>query len=111
MSASHSLVSIPSLAKLIPKAGSGSSRGTSSADDEQVRRREETKPPFHNPIPLISGEVRTGEENLEKGFTRIPKVQQLLQGFFNGKELCKSINPDETVAYRAAVQATILSGV
>ncbi|KAL2462199.1 Heat shock 70 kDa protein 5 [Abeliophyllum distichum] len=44
------------------------------------------------------------------GSTRIPKVQQLLQDFFNGKELCKSINPDEAVAYGAAVQASILSG-
>merc|ERR1712216_1029786 len=43
------------------------------------------------------------------GSTRIPKVQQLLQDFFNGKELCKSINPDEAVAYGAAVQACILS--
>ena len=39
------------------------------------------------------------------GSTRIPKVQQMLQDFFNGKELCKSINPDEAVAYGAAVQA------
>ena len=44
------------------------------------------------------------------GSTRIPKVQSLLQDFFNGKELCKSINPDEAVAYGAAVQAGILSG-
>jgi L1 cell adhesion molecule like protein len=44
------------------------------------------------------------------GSTRIPKVQQMLQDFFNGKELCKSINPDEAVAYGAAVQAAILSG-
>ncbi|GLC57813.1 70-kilodalton heat shock protein [Pleodorina starrii] len=44
------------------------------------------------------------------GSTRIPKVQQLLQNFFNGKELCKSINPDEAVAYGAAVQAAILTG-
>ncbi|XP_027121874.1 heat shock 70 kDa protein [Coffea eugenioides] len=44
------------------------------------------------------------------GSTRIPKVQQLLQDFFNGKELCKSINPDEAVAYGAAVQAAILGG-
>ncbi|EAL71922.1 heat shock protein [Dictyostelium discoideum AX4] len=43
------------------------------------------------------------------GSTRIPKVQQLLQEFFNGKELNKSINPDEAVAYGAAVQAAILS--
>ena len=44
------------------------------------------------------------------GSTRIPKVQQLLSDFFNGKELCKSINPDEAVAYGAAVQAAILTG-
>ncbi|KAJ6824862.1 heat shock cognate 70 kDa protein 2-like [Iris pallida] len=44
------------------------------------------------------------------GSTRILKVQQLLQDFFNGKELCKSINPDEAVAYGAAVQTAILSG-
>ncbi|PIA65701.1 hypothetical protein AQUCO_00100893v1 [Aquilegia coerulea] len=44
------------------------------------------------------------------GSTRIPKVQQLLQDFFNGKELCKSINPDEAVAYGAAIQGAILSG-
>eukprot|EP00004_Rigifila_ramosa_P003758 TRINITY_DN13_c0_g1_i3.p1 TRINITY_DN13_c0_g1~~TRINITY_DN13_c0_g1_i3.p1 ORF type:complete len:698 (-),score=205.71 TRINITY_DN13_c0_g1_i3:38-2050(-) len=44
------------------------------------------------------------------GSTRIPKVMQLLSDFFNGKELCKAINPDEAVAYGAAVQAAILSG-
>ena len=44
------------------------------------------------------------------GSTRIPKIQKLLQDFMNGKELNKSINPDEAVAYGAAVQAAILSG-
>ncbi|KAK7591110.1 hypothetical protein V9T40_002723 [Parthenolecanium corni] len=44
------------------------------------------------------------------GSTRIPKIQQLLQNFFNGKQLNLSINPDEAVAYGAAVQAAILSG-
>ncbi|KAE8907926.1 Heat shock protein [Phytophthora fragariae] len=44
------------------------------------------------------------------GSTRIPKVQQLLSEFFNGKEPNKSINPDEAVAYGATVQAAILSG-
>jgi L1 cell adhesion molecule like protein len=44
------------------------------------------------------------------GSTRIPKVQQLLSDYFNGKELCKSVNPDEAVAYGAAVQAAILTG-
>ncbi|PRD21882.1 UNVERIFIED_CONTAM: Heat shock protein cognate 4 [Trichonephila clavipes] len=43
------------------------------------------------------------------GSTRIPKIQKLLQDFFNGKELNKSINPDEAVAYGAAVQAAILN--
>jgi len=44
------------------------------------------------------------------GSTRIPKVQQMLTDFFNGKTLNKSINPDEAVAYGAAVQAAILNG-
>lgn len=44
------------------------------------------------------------------GSTRIPKVQNLLQNFFNGKNLNLSINPDEAVAYGAAIQAAILSG-
>ena len=44
------------------------------------------------------------------GSTRIPRIQKLLQDFFNGKELNKSINPDEAVAYGAAVQAAILMG-
>jgi len=44
------------------------------------------------------------------GSTRIPKIQQMLSEYFNGKELNKSINPDEAVAYGAAVQAGILSG-
>jgi L1 cell adhesion molecule like protein len=44
------------------------------------------------------------------GSTRIPKIQEMLSEFFNGKELCKSINPDECVAYGAAIQAAILSG-
>ncbi|KAI4313058.1 hypothetical protein MLD38_037834 [Melastoma candidum] len=44
------------------------------------------------------------------GSTRIPKVQQLLQDFFNGEELCKSISPDEAASYGAAVQAAILTG-
>ena len=45
------------------------------------------------------------------GSTRIPKIQNQLTDFFNGKSLNKSINPDEAVAYGAAVQAAILSGV
>lgn len=44
------------------------------------------------------------------GSTRIPKVQQIIKDFFYGKEPCKTINPDEAVAYGAAVQAAILTG-
>jgi len=44
------------------------------------------------------------------GSTRIPKIQQLVKDFFNGKEPSRGINPDEAVAYGAAVQAGILSG-
>ncbi|KAG1283798.1 hypothetical protein G6F64_014333 [Rhizopus arrhizus] len=43
------------------------------------------------------------------GSTRIPKIQSLLQDVFDGKELNKSINPDEAVAYGAAVQAAVLT--
>jgi heat shock protein 5 len=44
------------------------------------------------------------------GSTRIPKIQELLSDYFGGKELSKAINPDEAVAYGAAVQGAILSG-
>jgi L1 cell adhesion molecule like protein len=53
---------------------------------------------------------RVHEVVLVGGSTRIPKVQQLLQDFFNGKQLNKSINPDEAVAYGAAIQAAVLGG-
>jgi len=44
------------------------------------------------------------------GSTRIPKVQEMLSSYFNGKDLCRSVNPDEAVAYGAAVQGAILNG-
>lgn len=44
------------------------------------------------------------------GSTRIPKIQHMISKYFGGKELCKSINPDEAVAYGAAVQGAIMSG-
>ncbi|CAL8125444.1 unnamed protein product [Prunus armeniaca] len=50
-------------------------------------------------------EIRFGSQELQ-----IPKVQQLLQDVFKGKELCKGINPDEAVAYGADVHAAVLSG-
>ena len=52
-----------------------------------------------------------GDVVLVGGSTRIPKVQAMLSEHFGGRELCKSINPDEAVAYGAAVQGAILSGV
>jgi len=54
--------------------------------------------------------AQVSEVVLVGGSTRIPKVQELIKNFFNGKEPCKSINPDEAVAYGAAVQAAILTG-
>ena len=63
---------------------------------------------------LVDAKVSKNEVHeivLVGGSTRIPKIQAQLSGYFNGKELNKSINPDEAVAYGAAVQAAILSGV
>ena len=67
------------------------------------------------PVELVLRDAKMDKASIHEvvlvgGSTRIPKVQQLLQDFFNGKELCKSINPDEAVAFGAAVQAAILSG-
>merc|ERR1712023_14404 len=56
------------------------------------------------------GKGQVHEIVLVGGSTRIPKIQQMLSDFFNGKNLNKSINPDEAVAYGAAVQAAILTG-
>jgi len=56
------------------------------------------------------GKSEIDEIVLVGGSTRIPKVQELLSKFFNDKELNKSINPDEAVAYGAAVQAAVLTG-
>ena len=57
---------------------------------------------------LSKGEIH--EIVLVGGSTRIPKIQEMLKQYFHGKELNKSINPDEAVAYGAAVQGFILSG-
>ena len=57
---------------------------------------------------IAKGEIH--EIVLVGGSTRIPKVQSLLQDFFNGKEPSKAINPDEAVAFGAAVQGGVLSG-
>jgi L1 cell adhesion molecule like protein len=67
------------------------------------------------PVEQVLRDAKFGKADIDDvvlvgGSSRIPKVQALLQEFFNGKELCKSIHPDEAVAYGAAVQAHILSG-
>ena len=67
------------------------------------------------PVEKVLSDSKIGKSQVDDivivgGSTRIPKVQELLSQFFNGKELCKSINPDEAIAYGAAVQAAILSG-
>jgi len=68
-------------------------------------------PPVENVLKDAGcGKGQVHEIVLVGGSTRIPKVQQMLMDFFNGKTLNKSINPDEAVAYGAAVQAAILTG-
>jgi len=54
---------------------------------------------------------KVDEVVLVGGSTRIPKIQQLIKDYFNGKEPNRSINPDEAIAYGATVQAAVLSGV
>jgi len=68
-----------------------------------------------NPVTKVLQDAGVSKSSVHEivlvgGSTRIPKVQELLSSFFNGKELNKGINPDEAVAYGAAVQAAILSG-
>ena len=75
-------------------------------------------PMFKDTIPPVEKVLRDSAMSknqvhdvvLVGGSTRIPKVIELLQEFFNGKEPNRSINPDEAVAYGAAVQAAILTG-
>jgi L1 cell adhesion molecule like protein len=68
-----------------------------------------------DPVEQVLKDAKMGKNEVHDivlvgGSTRIPKIQQLLSDFFNGKELNKSLNPDECVAYGATVQAAILSG-
>ena len=67
------------------------------------------------PVEQVLQDSKISKSNIHDivlvgGSTRIPKIQTQLSEFFNGKQLCQSINPDEAVAYGAAVQAAILSG-
>jgi len=68
------------------------------------------------PVENVLNDANINKEEIDEivlvgGSTRIPKIQEQLTNFFNGKQLNKSINPDEAVAYGAAVQGAILSGV
>merc|ERR1712061_474944 len=73
---------------------------------------------FRGPLEPVEKSLRDAKMDkssihdivLVGGSTRIPKIQKLISDFFNGKDLNKSINPDEAVAYGAAVQAAILTG-
>eukprot|EP01041_Mallomonas_annulata_P000283 gene283-509_t len=67
------------------------------------------------PVEKVLSDAKVSKSQVNEivlvgGSTRIPKVQEMLTNFFNGKELNKSINPDEAVAYGATVQAAILGG-
>ncbi|KAJ3353027.1 70-kilodalton heat shock protein [Entophlyctis luteolus] len=68
-----------------------------------------------DPVEKVLRDAKMDKSSVDEivlvgGSTRIPKVQKLVSDFFNGKEPNKSINPDEAVAYGAAVQAAILTG-
>ena len=67
------------------------------------------------PLEQLLKDAKMGKSDIDEivlvgGTTRIPKLQELLSSYFNGKQLNKSLNPDEAVAYGAAVQASILTG-
>ncbi|RKP36262.1 heat shock 70 kDa protein 2 [Dimargaris cristalligena] len=67
-----------------------------------------------DPVKKVLADAKVDKSKVNEivlvgGSTRIPKIQSLLQEFFDGKELNKSINPDEAVAYGAAVQAAVLT--
>jgi L1 cell adhesion molecule like protein len=68
------------------------------------------------PVEKVLKDSQLSKNNIDEvvlvgGSTRIPKIQTMLSDFFNGKELSRSINPDEAVAYGAAVQAAVLSDI
>ena len=67
------------------------------------------------PVEQVLSDAKLSKSDVDEivlvgGSTRIPKVRELLSKFFNGKELCQSVNPDEAVAYGAAIQAALLTG-
>jgi heat shock protein 1/8 len=67
------------------------------------------------PVDRVLSDAKVPKDKVDEvvlvgGSTRVPKIQELLSNYFNGKKLCKEINPDEAVAYGAAVQAAMLGG-
>lgn len=68
-----------------------------------------------DPISKVLQDAKMSKGDIDEivlvgGTTRIPKIQEMLSNYFNGKKLNKSLNPDEAVAYGAAIQAAILTG-
>lgn len=68
-----------------------------------------------DPVQTVLSDAKVSKSEVDEivlvgGSTRIPKIRELLTKFFNGKELCQSVNVDEAVAYGAAIQAALLTG-
>lgn len=68
------------------------------------------------PVDIVLKDAKISKSQIDDivlvgGTTRIPKIQEMLKQYFNGKDLCTNINPDECVAYGAAVQAAVLSNI
>jgi len=67
------------------------------------------------PVTKVLQDAKMSKSDVDEvvlvgGSTRIPRIQSMIKQYFNGKEPCKSINPDEAVAYGASIQAAVLSG-
>jgi heat shock 70kDa protein 1/2/6/8 len=67
------------------------------------------------PIDKVLSDAKLSKSHVDEivlvgGSTRIPRIQELIKSYFNGKELCRNINPDEAIAYGASVQGAILTG-
>ena len=68
-----------------------------------------------DPVEQVLRDSNTSKSEIDEivlvgGSTRIPKIREMVKNYFNGKELCKSIHPDEAVAYGAAIQAALIGG-
>lgn len=107
-SATHASIEIDSLAEGIDFV----------ANISRIRFEDMCADLFQSTIATVEGALKDAELTHEKidtivlvgGSTRIPKIQQLLQEFFCGKEISKNINPDVAVAHGAAIQAAIIHG-